>query len=161
MSYSLINVDKTHEDGTIDGYWMQNLVGKSFQEALDFAQKTAEANSNKIDVAVVSELPYGADRAFREKRLDVPLKVLRFNGEELTPETIEKTRKHFADNQLKCVNDVNEGVITLPDHVSEESYFESCVRKADQFMSGDFDHSFTFLQRAYWIQTGKDVALLP
>jgi hypothetical protein len=31
----------------------------------------------------------------------------------------------------------------------------------DDTLAGSYDHTLTFLQKAYWIQTGECVALLP
>ena len=86
---------------------------------------------------------------------------MKFNNVELTQETIIKTRQHFADNAQCCINEVLDGSVKLPDHVSNEDYFSDCRKRAERFLTGGGDHTFTFLQRAYWIQTGEMVALLP
>ena len=53
MTYSLINVSKTNKDGTINGGWIQDHIG-DIKSASDAANRTEEANSNKILVAVVA-----------------------------------------------------------------------------------------------------------
>lgn len=51
--FSLINVMKEHEDGSIDGYWIQDCIG-SLEEAIKRAVTTNMANSNRLCIAVVS-----------------------------------------------------------------------------------------------------------
>ena len=84
-----------------------------------------------------------------------------FNNEVITEETILKTRQHFADNAEGCIAEVLSGKVKLPSHVVNEQYFERQRERAVEFLNGEHDFSFTFMQRAYWIQTGKMVALLP
>jgi len=86
---------------------------------------------------------------------------MRFNGISLTDATIKATRQHFADIHTARIREVQNGAVKLPSHVSESEYFASCGRHAQESLNGMRDNSVTFLQRAYWIQTGKDVALLP
>ncbi len=54
--YSLINVCFTHEDGTVSGYWMQDKTG-DLADAIAWAKRTEQVNSNKITVAVVARVP--------------------------------------------------------------------------------------------------------
>jgi len=85
----------------------------------------------------------------------------RFNGEELTEHTIQLTRQHFADNDQACIDEVASGAVRLPAHTSQESYFAWRRQSAEDSLAGKNDHTLAFLQCAYWIQTGKSVALLP
>lgn len=80
-----------------------------------------------------------------------------FNGVELTKETIQKTRKWFSDNAIACIEEVKSGKSWVND---EESYFEQENKNAKEFLEGKYDHTLTFLQRAYFIQTGESVPLL-
>ena len=52
-SFSLVQVIKTHNDGTIDGIWLQNCTAVTLKEAVACAVETEIANSEKITVAVV------------------------------------------------------------------------------------------------------------
>lgn len=79
----------------------------------------------------------------------------------MTPETIQKTREYFHDNALACIAEVESGAVILPSHTSFESYAASCRRRAEAWMRGDNDHSFTFRQMAEYIETGTMRALLP
>ena len=56
MIFSLLNVTETNPDGTVNGYWLQDHIG-SFQGAAEKANRTAEANSNRIEVAVIERIP--------------------------------------------------------------------------------------------------------
>lgn len=81
-----------------------------------------------------------------------------FNGVHLTEATIQKTRKWFADNCMACIEEVKSG----KQHVNDpEEYFAYEEQSAKEYMNGDNDHIIAFLQRAYFIQTGESVALLP
>lgn len=85
----------------------------------------------------------------------------KFNNVELSQETILATRKHFADNAQGCIDEVLSGGVVLPSHTDREEYFRKCRVRAVNHTVGSYDHTWTFLQRAYWIQTGECVALLP
>jgi hypothetical protein len=85
----------------------------------------------------------------------------KFNGTELTPETIQATRQWFADNADACVREAEDGTAPLASHYPLAKYrAEKAADKADA-LAGKYDRSLTFLQRAYYIQTGESVALLP
>lgn len=56
MKFSLLNVYRTNADGTVDGYWIQDHIG-TIETAKEMARKTEAANSNKIQVAVVQQVP--------------------------------------------------------------------------------------------------------
>jgi hypothetical protein len=83
--------------------------------------------------------------------------MLKFNGVQLTEESIQKTRKWFHDNDMACIEEVKSGKVYVND---QESYFAWRNRTAKESLEGRHDHTVTFLQRAYFIQTGESVALL-
>lgn len=81
-----------------------------------------------------------------------------FNNVELTAQTMQRTRQHFADNAQACIHEVVTGEVTVND---PQSYFEWRCEQAVDAMAGKIDHTLTFLQRAYYLQTGEMIALLP
>jgi hypothetical protein len=81
-----------------------------------------------------------------------------FNGVKLTDESIQKTREWFHDNAIACIEEVKSGKVKVNDC---ESYFEWRNREAKEYLEGCHDRTLTFLQRAYFIQTGESVAMLP
>jgi len=89
----------------------------------------------------------------------------RYNSVELTPESITATRKWFADNALACAAAARSRSDTLRDgefYVNDlDSYRASKQQLARECLAGEHDHTFTHLQKAYYLQTGIDVALLP
>ncbi|GAV11315.1 hypothetical protein [Paenibacillus sp. NAIST15-1] len=84
--------------------------------------------------------------------------MARFNGVELTDESIQKTRKWFADNAIACIEEVKSGKQNVND---SEAYFSWRNDQAREYKEGHSDHTLTFLQRAYFIQSGECIALLP
>jgi hypothetical protein len=82
---------------------------------------------------------------------------MKFNGVEIRPEVIVQTRQWFADNAQACIDEVKSGAVRVN---NPEEYFEWKESDKVDAMSGAFDHSLTFLQRAYSIQTGEFIALL-
>lgn len=85
----------------------------------------------------------------------------KFNNTELTPATMQATRQHFADNKQAQIDEILSGAVKLPSHNPQELHFARLRADAKECLAGTFDHTFTFLQRAYWIQTGEMIALLP
>ena len=79
----------------------------------------------------------------------------------MKPETRQKTREHFRDIALACASDAESGVIKLPSHVRVAEFAASWREEADAWMRGDYDHSFTFIQHAHYVETGDCVAFLP
>ena len=79
-----------------------------------------------------------------------------FNGTTLTDETMQATRQWFADNSLACVADARSGEHRVNDLESYCAWREQAARDS---LAGKGDHSFAFLQRAYFIQTGESVPL--
>lgn len=56
--YSLINVDN-EDKGIVTGSWLQDCTG-TLQEAIERAKETEKANSYRINVAIVEQIPVGA-----------------------------------------------------------------------------------------------------
>ena len=83
---------------------------------------------------------------------------MKFNGVELTQETILATRQWFADNAMACIAEVESGAVKVND---PEKYFAWRKESAANSLAGKNDHTFTFMQRAHYLQTGECVALLP
>lgn len=76
----------------------------------------------------------------------------------ITKETIIKTRQWFLDNTQGCIDEAVSGQVGVNDL---ENYVESMLKRMDDIESGEWDHTFTFQQRAVYIQTGECPALLP
>lgn len=83
--------------------------------------------------------------------------MTRFNGVKLTDESIQKTRKWFHDNAIACIDEVKNGKVYVNDR---DYYFKWRNKEAKEYMEGKHDYVLTFLQRAYFIQTGESVPLL-
>jgi hypothetical protein len=83
---------------------------------------------------------------------------MRFNGLELTEIAMQQTRQWFADNALAAAEDARAGRTRVNDL---EGYLRDSERRAAYFLAGEGDSSVAFLQRAYYVQTGESVALLP
>lgn len=83
----------------------------------------------------------------------------RFNGVELTPETILRTRHHFADISRQCIEAARSGEDRVNDLPGYIAWREAAI--ADIMDESDTRFSVTFLQRAHYLQTGESVALLP
>ncbi|MBO1087142.1 hypothetical protein [Enterococcus mundtii] len=81
-----------------------------------------------------------------------------FNNIELTEETVQQTRKYFRDVCIACIEEVKSGKCKVND---PKRYFLQKNREANDYIEGKNDHVFNFLQRAYYYQTGKSIALLP
>lgn len=83
--------------------------------------------------------------------------MARFNNTELTEQTMQETRQFFADNKDACIAEVLSGAVKVNNN---ESYFKWMLEMKAEALCGGQDHIFTFLQRAYYIQTGECIALL-
>lgn len=81
---------------------------------------------------------------------------MKFNNVEITQETINLTRLHFAGIYEMCIQGTKDGSIFVND---VEGYILSEEAKISEVLQGNYDHSFTFMQRAYYLQTGESVAL--
>lgn len=84
--------------------------------------------------------------------------MAKFNGVEITLDKIRETRQHFADISYACIAEVKSGDVKV-NH--QDVYFIRREAEAKAALDGEFDHTLTFLQRAYWLQTGVMIALLP
>lgn len=58
-NYSLFSVSKRHDNGTIDGNWMQNLTARTLDEMQEIAEATRKANSRRINMAIVDYFVVG------------------------------------------------------------------------------------------------------
>lgn len=76
----------------------------------------------------------------------------------LTQESIQAARQWFADNALACIAEAREGAVKVND---PEAYYLECRQRHEDALAGKYDHTFTFVQRAHFIQTGEMRALLP
>jgi hypothetical protein len=80
-----------------------------------------------------------------------------FNKVELSQDTIEKTRQWFYNNACDCINEAITGEVRV-NNLQEYTAWQ--MQQAREALAGDYDHTFTFMQRAYFLQTGESVALL-
>jgi len=80
-----------------------------------------------------------------------------FNNVVLTSETIESTKQWFINNAKACIAEAVSGEVFVNDL---ESYIDSQNRRIKDFEANLNQNNFTFMQRAYFHQTGHDVALL-
>lgn len=83
--------------------------------------------------------------------------VYRFNGVELTEESMKKARQFYIDNAYKCIESAKAGKFFVNDL---DTYIANELRRVKEMEDGT-DLSLTLLQRAYYEQTGESVALLP
>lgn len=84
------------------------------------------------------------------------MKTFKFNGKEIPSETILQTREHFKGIYQECI----EGAQNKEFNVNNlKEYVEWQNEKIADVMSGNCDHTFWFLQRAYLIMTGVCVPL--
>jgi len=81
-----------------------------------------------------------------------------FNGVQLTDWSIRKARQRFADNALSCIEEAESGDVYVMDI---EAYRAWRMQQIEDALVDRIDHTFDFLQRAYYIQTGGSVPLLP
>ena len=77
---------------------------------------------------------------------------------QLTQETIIKTRKQLSDWHLSCIDDVKSGKIIPNNPATYIKWMEKCSADC---LSGKEDNTFTFQQRAVYIQTGEEIPFLP
>lgn len=78
--------------------------------------------------------------------------------ETIKPEYMEKARQWFIDNCYACLAEVESGEVTVNDPKAYRIYQ---LHRIERHKAGAYDHCFTFLQKAYYLQTGESVALLP
>lgn len=94
--------------------------------------------------------------------INVSEKSIRVHGEKviLTKDTIVKTREWFIQNELGCIAEVESGEVYLNPEYGFDRYKGDCLSNIEKIKQGEWDHSLTFVQRAYYIQSGKSVGLL-
>ena len=83
---------------------------------------------------------------------------MKFNRVEITQESINLTRMHFAEIYQRCIQGAKDGTMYVNDVEGYILNQEACI---SEIMQGDYDHSLTFMQRAYYLQEGEMLALLP
>lgn len=81
----------------------------------------------------------------------------RFNGVTLTPESLAAARQWYADNWRLCLEEAESGRQSVNDLATYRAW---CLANMEKALT-DTRLSFAMLQRAYFIQTGESVALLP
>ena len=77
---------------------------------------------------------------------------------DIKPEYMEQARDWFIKNCLLCIKEAATGEVFVNDL---NEYIKWRKQQIEAYERGENDHTFTFLQRAYFIQTGESVALLP
>lgn len=75
----------------------------------------------------------------------------------LTDETIDKTWQWFADHQRACAVAATLGEFRVNDLCG---YVRECLDEAARYDRHEGRISLTFVQRAYFIQSGESVPLL-
>jgi len=75
----------------------------------------------------------------------------------LTEETIFKTRQYYSNNAQICIDKAVDGTYTVNDL---DSYVEWQLKGIADCNMGLHDHTFAFIQMAYYIQSGECVPLL-
>lgn len=90
--------------------------------------------------------------------LNYTLSDFRFNGEQLTMGAINMAIDECIRNSQGCIDEVKSGAVRVND---KEKYFADCIERKQRYINRDFKVSLSFLQSAYYFQTGKSVALLP
>lgn len=83
---------------------------------------------------------------------------MKFAGTKITQESILKAREWFADNCDDCIAEAVNGDVFVNDL---QSYIIWREKEKAEVLAGKHDHTFTFMQKAHYIQTGESVALLP
>lgn len=76
----------------------------------------------------------------------------------ITQESILKTRQHFADNHLLCIEQAKNGVFRVNDLAQ---YIESETQAHKACLAGEYDNTMTFRQYAVYLQTGISYPILP
>lgn len=81
-----------------------------------------------------------------------------YNRVLITPKTLTETYKHFADIQQGCIDEVLNGRVRVND---QKDYISKRKAEKEEYLNmNSSNYTFTFLQRAHWLQTGECVALL-
>lgn len=89
----------------------------------------------------------------------MPVEIIyRSKAVELTAETIDATWAWFADHERACIDAATNGEFRVN---NLEKYIRDCKANIERYEAHEGRMSMTFLQRAYFIQTGESVPLLP
>ena len=83
--------------------------------------------------------------------------MVKINGIIITSETTAKAREHFARIYRACINDALNGNVKVQDVASYVNWQAQCEK---DMLQGINDHTKTFLQMAFYIQTGECVGIL-
>ena len=81
---------------------------------------------------------------------------MKFNNVEITPETFEATKQYFIDLNKELIRQVksDELIVNNPDN-----YVQWKQDNIEYYKNLENTINFTFLQRAYFIQTGDCLPL--
>lgn len=84
--------------------------------------------------------------------------------QEVAPQTITKeqavitTRQWFADNAQACIDEAVSGQVRVNNLTS---YIADQTQRIQDSLTGKWDHTLTFQQRVFYVQTGVCYAILP
>ena len=81
---------------------------------------------------------------------------MKFNNVEITLETFEATKQYFIDLNEKLIRQVQSGELVVN---NPETYIQWKQDNIEYYKNLETTINFTFLQRAYFIQTGEMVGL--
>ena len=81
-----------------------------------------------------------------------------FNGVWLNGESVQAARQFFADNCDQVIAEAIAGIIKC-NNLDDLIEWQTDMKRRS--LSGENDHTLAYMQRAYFIQTGQSVALLP
>lgn len=82
--------------------------------------------------------------------------------QKLTDVSIQAARQWFAKNCMACAEAARQSLVSGQFYCNDpESYIIKKEQEAENWLNGDIKMTFTFWQRAYFIQTGESVAFLP
>jgi len=75
----------------------------------------------------------------------------------LTSETINKTRLSFYENAIACIEEALSGEVSVNNIID---YIKWKKKQSFEALQSKAPYSFTFIQRAYYIQSGECIPLL-
>lgn len=75
----------------------------------------------------------------------------------LSNETIDKTCQWYADNSQGCIDEVLSGKVSVND---QDEYIKTKLADKHNYLTKNFDLSLAFYQKALYIQTGQNTAIL-
>lgn len=73
----------------------------------------------------------------------------------------QETRDYFIAQCVKCIDEAKENSDDTIRPTNVEAFIAWKQRQISEIQAGLCDSSFTFRQRAYYLETGKEMALLP